>query len=238
MIDRRRIQTSVSVALFVFVTVAGFASAQEESLKPGINEGYKNPDVQRSIKRFEGEKRDVVRKRDEIVAACGLKAGMVVADVGVGTGLFTWEFAARVGAEGRVYAVDIAESFVEHIEKTCKENDVDNVIGIVSTPTSAKLPPESTDLVFICDTYHHFEYPFRMLDSIHEALRSNGRLIIIDRKSASDHVRADQATVRKEVTAAGFKFLEETDVSDRGYLMHFQKNERGAAADSGSARSL
>ena len=88
------------------------------------------------------------------------------------------------------------------------------------------------ELVFLCDTYHHFEYPFKMLDSIRAALRSDGRLIIIDRKDASDHVRADQATVKTEVVAAGFKFLDQTKVSEREYLMRFQKVDR---ADSTSA---
>ena len=81
------------------------------------------------------------------------------------------------------------------------------------------------DLVFLCDTYHHFEYPFKMLDSIRASLRTDGRLIVIDRKDASDHVRADQETVKKEVVAAGFKFLDETEVSKKEYLMRFQKSE-------------
>ena len=161
-----------------------------------------------------------------------LKPGMTVADLGAGTGLFTRLFAPKVAPEGKIYAVDITESFVEHVEKTCKQQGIENVSCVVSTPKSAKLPAESVDLVFLCDTYHHFEYPFKMLDSIRAALRTDGRLIVIDRKDASDHVRADQATVKTEAVAAGFKFLDETKVSEKEYLMRFQKVER---ADTSSA---
>jgi predicted methyltransferase len=215
-----------SAGMFLYVGSVPVAPAQEESVKPGINDKYKTADVERTAKMFEGEKRDVVVKRDEILAACQLKPGMTVADVGAGTGLFTRLFARKVAPEGKVYAVDITESFVEHVEKTCEEQGIENVACIVCTPKSAKLPAESVELVFLCDTYHHFEYPFKMLDSIHAALRPDGRLIVIDRKDASDHVRADQETVKKEVVAAGFKFLDDTKVSGREYLMRFQKVER------------
>ena len=214
-----------SAGILVFVGSVPVAPAQEESLKPGINDKYKTADVDRTAKMFEGKKRDVVVKRDEILAACQLKPGMTVADLGAGTGLFTRLFAPKVAPEGKVYAADITESFIGHIEKTCQEQGIENVACIVSTPKSAKLPTESVDLVFLCDTYHHFEYPFKMLDSIRASLRTDGRLIVIDRKDASDHVRAGQETVKKEVVAAGFKFLDETEVSKKEYLMRFQKSE-------------
>jgi len=221
----------VEIVLFL-VVVDGIQAvhAQQQSLKPGINDGYKQTDIDRSIQRFEDPKRDVVRKLDEIVAACGLEPGMTVADVGAGTGLFTRPMAAKVVPGGKVYAVDITEAFVEHVTKTCKERGIENVVGIVSTETSAKLPPNSTDLAFLCDTYHHFEYPYKMLDSIREALRPEGRLVIIDRKRADGHARADQEAVKKEIVAAGFAFLDERDISDREYLMRFKRAERPAGA--------
>ena len=124
------------------------------------------PFAPNAVKNMVGQKRDVVAKRDEILEACQLKTGMTVADVGAGTGLFTRLFAPKVAPEGKVYAVDITESFIGHIEKTCKEQGIENVACVVSTPQSAELPAESVDLVFLCDTYHHFEYPRTMLASI------------------------------------------------------------------------
>ena len=223
MLDSRKAFQLVLPVLFLLAAGVRPVPAQEESLKPGINDGYQKQDIEAAIKLFEGEKRDVARCLGDILAACELKPGMIVADVGAGTGLFTRPLAAKVVPGGKVFAVDITEKFVEHVKKTCREEGLKNVETILSSPTSAKLPPASTDLVFTCDTYHHFEYPFRMLASIHQALRPGGRLIIIDRKEASDHARAGQATVKKEVTAAGFAFLDERAVSEREYLMRFQK---------------
>ncbi len=222
----RRIYTVSLFVLTVFTIAACVGLAQEKSLKPGINEKYNTQDIKRAVAQFENEKRDIVRKSAEIVAACGLEPAMVVADVGAGTGLFTRRFAAKVGPEGKVYAVDITEKFVEHVEQTCRQQGIDNVACILSTPTSTKLPPQSTDLIFTCDTYHHFEYPFKMLDSIHGALRPGGRLIIVDRKQGGGHARAGQEQVRKEVTSAGFQLIDETDVTERHYLMAFRKVRR------------
>ena len=218
-------------ALFLPVVLAlagSVACAQDESLKPDVNKGYDTQEIRRAVARFESEKRDVVRKGDEIIAACRIEPGMVVADVGAGTGLFTRPFAAKVAPGGKVYAVDVAESFVEHVKQTCREQGIDNVVCILSTPTSATLPPESTDLVFTCDTYHHFEYPLKMLASIRGALRPGGRLIIVDRKGAGGHVRADQEKVKKEVTSAGFRLVGESEATERHYLMSFEKTRRFA----------
>src|SRR5215467_9749024 len=100
------------------------AAAQEKSVRPGINKPFENPDLKEFIPKFEGESREIAAHAGDIVAACKLKPGMVVADVGAGTGLFTRKFAAAVGDQGKVYAVDIAPAFLRHIEKSCQESKV------------------------------------------------------------------------------------------------------------------
>ncbi|MBC8876965.1 MAG: methyltransferase domain-containing protein [Planctomycetes bacterium] len=234
-------QNKLMLVILVFAATvfaaSGFLYAQDESLKPGINEGYKKQKIEPFIARFENEKRVVVQKRAEILAACQLKAGMIVADVGAGTGLFTRPFAAKVSPNGKVYAVDVTEQFVKHVEKTCREEGLTNVVGVVSKPTSAELPAGSIDLVFTSDTYHHFEYPYKMLASIRGSLRDTGILVIVDRKKADKHVRADQATVKEEVTKAGFQLLEEKDVTESQYLMRFAKSDPNARRMQYTARS-
>jgi predicted methyltransferase len=100
---------------------------------------------------------------------------------------------------------------------------------------SADLPPNSVDLFFVCNTYHHFEFPQRTLTSLHRALNSGGRLIVADfipepGKSWEwilNHVRAGQEVVEKEVTAAGFKNTGEvTDRFKENYLVVFEKARR------------
>ena len=221
----------VALALVPFVQLA---AAQEKSVRPGINQPFENPDVKNFVGIFEGESREIFTKRKEIVAACKLKPEMVVADVGAGTGLFTRLFAKEVGPKGKVYAVDIAPKFIEHVEKTCKDADIKNVIGIVCTADSVKLPPKSVDLVFICDTYHHFEFPFKTMASIHEALRPGGQVVVVDfhripgksREWVLNHVRAGQEVVVKEIEQSGFKKVGEEKLLSENYLIRFEKKRQ------------
>jgi ubiquinone/menaquinone biosynthesis C-methylase UbiE len=159
---------------------------------------------------------------------------MDVADVGAGTGLFTRLFARGVGPRGKVYAVDIARPFIQHIEKTAREKGLTNVVGVVCTQSSTELPAGSVDLVFVCDTYHHFEFPYKTLKSIHRALRPGGQLVLIDFKRikgvSSDwvlkHVRAGQETFTREIVASGFRPVREEKLLQENYFLRFSKAER------------
>jgi predicted methyltransferase len=223
-----RVLVALSATLFVHST-----TAQEKSVRPGINKPFEHPDVPEYIGKFEVESRDIFAQRKQIVAACKLKPDMVVADIGAGTGLFTRLFAKEVGPMGKVYAVDISPKFIAHIEKTCKEASIKNVVGIVCTADSVKLPPRSIDLAFICDTYHHFEFPFKTMSSIREALRPGGQVIVIDfhriegksRQWVLNHVRAGQDVVAKEIESAGFKMVGEEKLLQENYFVRFKKVE-------------
>jgi ubiquinone/menaquinone biosynthesis C-methylase UbiE len=207
--------------------------AQEKSVKPGINDAFKNPDINKYLKTFEGESREIYQQRQKIVAVCALRQGMVVADIGAGTGLFTRLFAQEVGPEGKVYAVDISEKFLAHIERTCRDAGLRNVITVQGSDTSPNLPPQSVDLVFLCDTYHHFEYPFRMMTAIHAALKPHGKVVLIDfhripGKSSEwvlGHVRAGQEVFEKEILSCGFRKLrEEKELGlKENYCLIFEK---------------
>ncbi len=206
--------------------IAATASAQEKSVQPGINKQYEKADLKAEIQRFEGAGRDVVKKKDEILAACGLKPGMTVADIGAGTGLFTRLFAPKVAPGGKVYAVDITKAFIEHIQKTCQEQKITNVVGIVCPPDSTNLPPQSIDLAFVCDVYHHLEFPKKTLASIRQALRSGGRLVIVEFHKAGkmkDHVRADKDAFLQEIVAAGFNRVDSRPLGETQYMLQFEK---------------
>jgi len=222
-------------SLFSALIVLGIGSnagfGQEKSVRPGINDAFKNPDVKHFTEVFETESREIFAKRKEIFSACKIKPGMAAADIGAGTGLFTLLFAAEVGDQGKLYAVDIAPKFIEHIEKLCKEKGIKNVVTILCKPDSAELPPNSVDLVFICDTYHHFEFPFKTMTSIHRALRPEGRVVLVDFKRiqgvSSDwvmnHVRAGQETFTQEIESTGFKVVEEPKILKENYCLVFKK---------------
>ena len=212
--------------------VAAPIGAEEKNANPGINQNYYDAEFQHWVSVFERPGREIYDKRHTIVSALGLKPAMAIADIGAGTGFYTHLFAKQVGISGKVYAVDISENFIENILRTAKNQGLDNIEGIISKPESTNLDPASIDLVFICDTYHHFEYPQTMLASIHQALRPGGQLVILDYRKQSgtssnwvmSHVRADEITVIKEVETAGFSLLSQQDLLQSNYFLTFLKN--------------
>lgn len=216
---------------FVLLTATvGFA--QEKSVNPGINDSFRNPDVKEFQGRFEVESREVYSRRKEIVAACQLQPGMTVADIGAGTGLFTRLFAEAVGKQGRVIAVDISQKFLDHIQKTARAADQRNIDTLLCQADSTGLPVSSVDVAYICDTYHHFEFPHKTMASLARALKPGGRLVLIDFRrvpgQSSDwvlnHVRAGQEVFEKEITEAGLqKIHEEPALLKENYLVIFEK---------------
>ncbi|MCB9885451.1 MAG: class I SAM-dependent methyltransferase [Planctomycetes bacterium] len=227
---RRRLVACLLIAL-----PACQGAPPEQSVKPGINADFLDPqlDVAKYEQRFEVESREVFAHRAQIAGLVPLGEGTAVADVGAGTGLFTWMFAGKVGDRGRVYAVDIAERFVEHIGAGAGQRGLGNVIAVRCTERSAELPEASVDVVFVCDTYHHFEYPQSTLASLHRALRPGGQLVIVDfvrepgvsRPWILDHVRAGMDQVQAEVEAAGFRLAarEPTPFLKENYCLRFVK---------------
>lgn len=205
-----------------------------KSVKPGINEKFLDPNlkVEEWTEKFETESREIFHQRGQIAAAVGLKPGMTVADIGAGTGLFTLPFAQAVGERGKVYAVEIAKSFLDHIKARAAKASATNVQTILCTERSVELPEASIDLAFICDVYHHFEYPQASLATLHKALKPGGELVLIDFKripgESSDfvmgHVRAGQEVFEAEITAAGFEKVGEVkDILKENYFVKFRR---------------
>ena len=205
--------------------------AEEESVRPGINSYYMDPEWQQWVNQFESRGREVFDRRFDILQASSVSPGMDVADIGAGTGLFTRLFSRELGSEDKVYAVDISRTFVENILRESRELGLKNVVGVVNTPVDAMLEADSIDLAFTVDTYHHFEYPRSMLASIHKALRTDGRLIVIDfikqaGKSSNwvmGHVRADKKKVIEEITSAGFMLIDDKPLLRSNYFLEFRK---------------
>jgi ubiquinone/menaquinone biosynthesis C-methylase UbiE/intracellular sulfur oxidation DsrE/DsrF family protein len=218
------------------------AYSQDQSVKPGVNDTFRDPDPQEFLGKFEVESREVFARRKEIVAACEIQPGQTVADMGAGTGLFTRMFAEIVGMDGRVIAVDIAQKFLDHIQKTTREAGQRNVATVLCKADSTELPPGSVDIAFICDTYHHFEFPQKTMASLHRALKPGGRVILVDFRRIEgtstdwvmNHVRAGQEVFEAEIVQSGFKKVsEERELLKENYFAVFEKS---ALADSATER--
>jgi ubiquinone/menaquinone biosynthesis C-methylase UbiE len=207
----------VVAAAFFATPLAPPAKAQEPSVRPGANQQYRDTDISAWIRRFEGAGREIFDNRHAIVEKSGIRPGMKVADVGAGTGLFALLFAEAVGPSGRVYAVDIIPKFLEHTAARARKAGLRNVETRLGDERSLPLPEASVDVLFLCDTYHHFEYPRSMNASMFRALRPGGTLVLIDfvripgktPRSTLEHVRAGVEVFTKELEAAGFEKVEE-----------------------------
>lgn len=209
--------------------------AQEESVKPGINDSWKSEKIDPLIDTLEAESREIYAHRAELADLVGPQKGQAIADIGAGSGFMALLFAERVGPTGTVYAVDINPKMMENVAKVAKKQGLKQLKTVTCTDKSTELPPQSVDLVFICDTYHHFEYPNTVLASIHQALKPGGQIVLVDFKrddSAEpwifNHVRAGKEGFSKEIEANGFKRVKEEKPAylKENYFLRFVKTEK------------
>ena len=209
-----------------------------DNLPSGINDSFLDPNmnVEDFIKRFEVESREVFACREQILAALQLKPGMAVADVGSGTGLYLRPLSRSVEKEGKVFAIDISPKFFKHLRDRAKEENLENVEVVLCSDRDVNLRENTIDRAFICDVYHHFEYPESSLKSIHRAMRTGGKLILVDfhrepevsrerKQWLQGHIRAPLETFKQEIIDAGFKFEEQVAIDgfSENYLLRFSK---------------
>lgn len=220
--------------LVAFIALpSGHALAQGGSVRPGINDKFLSDelDVDQWTKRFEGESRQIYARRNEIVAALALETKQRVADVGAGTGFFSELLAEAVGPNGLIWALEISPRFIEHLQARFAKAGLSQIEVVENSERSTGLADSSIDLAFICDVYHHFEYPNAMLKNLAHVLRPGGSLVIVDFERIPgktddwilDHVRAGKEVFRAEIESAGFVFKDEIKIEglDDNYILRF-----------------
>lgn len=218
------------------VFAAGDVAAEDEgSVRPGINAAFlaEDLDVEQWMERFEVESREIYLQREAIADALEIEPGMAAADIGSGTGLFLQLLNERVGAQGTVYATDIAPKFIEHLKQRVADENLDRVEVVRGGEREVGLEAASVDVAFVCDVYHHFEFPKASLASLMEAIRPGGHLVVIDFERIPgetpewllNHVRAGKGVFRSEIEAAGFALVEEVDVPGmkENYFLRFKR---------------
>jgi arsenite methyltransferase len=157
---------------------------------------------------------------DRVVAELGLQPGDQVADIGAGSGYFTFRLADAVGPTGRVYAVDVDEEIVRDLEEAARKKGYSNVTVVLGEFADPLLPDGEIDLVFLCNTYHHLDEQVAYFDRLRVDLKPGGRLAIVEPRgiflvkrllpshhwSDVDELRQQMATAHYR-SAAGFDFL-------------------------------
>ncbi len=223
-----------ALLLALLLALAGCAAPpREASVRPGVNRDYAGDfDFESQRRRLEGESREIYRERAAIVAAIGARPGEALADIGAGTGVFTELFAREVGAAGLVFAIDISPKFIAYIAERAAEQNLSCVRPQLCREDSIGLPERSIDIAFLCDTYHHLEFPRSTLRSIRDALRPGGRLYVLDFERIPgvspqwvlDHVRAGREEVIAEIEREGYDLAATLDLAGlrENYFLRFE----------------
>ena len=182
------------------------------------------------VEEFENAERDAQQKPDEVVRALNLSAGDVVADIGAGTGYFTRRFAKAVGDDGIAYAVDLEPNMLRYIAERAEKDGQPNIVPVLATTSSPMLAPSSVDLFFICNTIHHIGARNEYYGILARGLRPGGRFAIVDfykdaelTKGPSRAMRIAKQSLIDEVTAAGFRLVEDHDFLPVQYFLVFAK---------------
>jgi precorrin-6B methylase 2 len=146
---------------------------------------------------------------DAAIARMPLSKNSIVADIGAGTGYYTFRIAARV-PEGKVFAVEVQDDFVGALEERKKTVGATNVTVVKGSASSPNLRDTSIDLAVMVDVYHELDYPREMLLSIRNALKPGARLLLLEYRAEDPSVPIKElhklsiAQANKELQANGF----------------------------------
>ncbi len=136
------------------------------------------------------ERKERIKEEDpeKLIKSLDVKEGMVIADVGAGSGYHTFMLAPLVGAKGKVIASDIQQEMLDLVTKKAKQLKVTNVETVKGTTTDPKLPVGKVDLILLVDVYHEFEFPHEMTEKMVDALTPGGRLVFVEFRAEDEKV--------------------------------------------------
>lgn len=217
-----------SLTLLGWVLLPALAWSQDASKSDRQEMHRLHQDAKAYIARLDDPTRDAHQKPDEVVSALRLKKREVIADLGAGSGYFTFRLAEHLGKAGRVYAVDVNPDMIVHINRRIRDLKVKKVVTVLAAPDDPLLADASVDRFFICDTWHHIENHDRYLSLLKKMLKPGGQVVMIDFKKAKTPVgpplemRIAREELVREMERNGFRLEAEHTFLPYQYFLIFK----------------
>ncbi len=164
-----------------------------------------------------------------LIASLGLKPGMIVADIGAGSGYLSFPIAQKLGAKGKVLAVEIQQEMLDIIAAKSERNKVKNVERVLGTTTDPKLPAGKVDLIFMVDVYHEFDKPFEMTENMIKGLKKGGRIAFVEYRKEDPRVpikevhKMSEKQVKLEMSVFPLKWVKTVSTLPRQHVIFFEK---------------
>lgn len=234
----RRFLAVFAVIWFSLVAFPGLARADEtdyEIRSPHNRDGTGKVYMGREIAQVMGHQgatwlerssRGLEERPQQAIAMLGLQPTDTVADIGAGTGYFTLRLAAQVA---RVYAVDVQPEMLEIMAAIQSEKGIENVVRVLGDTQDPQLPAGTIDLALMVDAYHEFDHPKEMMQGIVTALKSGGRVALLEYKGENPLIpikrlhKMTQRQVQRELAAVGLEFVQNQPGLPQQHLLIFRK---------------
>jgi tRNA A58 N-methylase Trm61 len=178
---------------------------------------------------LERPERQEEERPDLLLNALKLKPGMNIADIGAGTGYFTWRMAKRVAPKGSVYAVEIQQEMLDMLATNMVAHQVTNFHSVLGTVTNTHLPTNRIDLVLMVDVYHEFDHPYEMMQSICRSLKPDGKVVFVEYRAEDPKVpilplhKMTITQVKKEAELLPLQCVETNETLPRQHIIVFKK---------------
>jgi len=169
------------ILIFFTLLIFPVTAAPQDAVRRDDHQMHRlHSDPKAYIGALEDPKRDAYQKPHDVLTALNLKSGEVVADIGAGSGYFTFRLAQHVGDRGKVYTVDVSPDMILHINRRIRELKAANVVSILADADDPLLSDSSVNRFFFCDSWHHVDNQSKYLSLIKRMLKPNGEIIMID----------------------------------------------------------
>lgn len=211
-------------------------ATREQHSPDGIGKFYMGREIawvmgHRAADWLERRNRDEEEGSERLSDLLGIQEGDVVADIGAGSGYHTRRLARKVGADGKVLAVDIQPEMLAILTNKLAAAGITNVQPILGTIEDPKLPENSVDLVLMVDVYHEFSHPYEMVQAICRGLKPGGRVAFVEYRAEDPDVpikplhKMSEAQVKKEMAAQPLEFVENISELPWQHVLIFRKQK-------------